>query len=204
MRRSLQHNRRQRIAHRERSRLIVSASVRDFIVQTATESPDVETGGILMGPPNSPSGTVVVTHASDGGPGAQQTAGMFLRNTEYCRGVLHDHYERFGVDYVGEWHSHILPLRGPSMGDLATIAGIMHDPDYDFTTFALLIAVLANPAADEIEVDLLGYIAVPTAIYRTPIETSGAPTRLCSSEHEQDGAVSVIPTGTHDTDVTPT
>ena len=137
-----------------------------------------------MGPPSPGAGTVTVTHASDGGPGAQQTAGMFLRNTEYCRDVLQEHYERFGVDYVGEWHSHILPLRKPSMGDLATIAGIMHDPDYDFTAFALLIAVLANPAPDEIGVELLGYVATPTAIYRTPIEMLGLPNRLRSSEHK--------------------
>lgn len=133
--------------------LIVKKSVCDFIIKTTKESPNVETGGILMGYDKKPL-TVHVTHASLPGPNAFHSATKFVRDTEYCRKILLEHYNNFGVDYVGEWHSHIAPLRGMSIGDYLTVGSIMNDSDYNFNAFAVIVAVLRKD-----EVSLIGYVS---------------------------------------------
>jgi integrative and conjugative element protein (TIGR02256 family) len=121
-------------------RLYLSAEARELITREAALYRDVETGGILIG--RIESATVIhVTHASGPGPNAVHQPAYFLRDTAYCAGVLREHYERQGADYVGEWHTHIEALRVPSPGDLLTLAGIIGDPDYDFEAFAMLLAV---------------------------------------------------------------
>ncbi|WP_040668651.1 Mov34/MPN/PAD-1 family protein, partial [Nitrolancea hollandica] len=124
---------------------------------------------ILMGPSVPDPHTVVVTHASDAGPRAIQEPGMFHRDTAYCASILNDHYERFGVDYVGEWHSHTIPLHQPSSGDLATIAAIMHDPDYAFTAFGLLIVVHESEQMSS-GIDVFGYVALRNVLVRVAVE----------------------------------
>ncbi|MBA3239811.1 MAG: Mov34/MPN/PAD-1 family protein [Acidobacteria bacterium] len=121
-------------------RLLLSAEARDVIEREASRYRDVETGGILIGRIESAT-EIHVTHASGPGPNAVHQPAHFLRDTTYCAGVLREHYERHGVDYVGEWHSHVNLLRVPSHGDLLTLAGIMSDPDYDFQVFSMLLAV---------------------------------------------------------------
>lgn len=133
--------------------LIVKKSVYDFIIKTTKESPDVETGGILMGHDKEPL-TVHVTHASLPGPNAFHSATKFVRDTEYCSKILLENYNNFGVDYVGEWHSHIVPLHGMSTGDYLTVGSIMNDPDYKFNAFAVIVAVLKKD-----EVNLIGYVS---------------------------------------------
>lgn len=121
-------------------RILISAAAREVIVHEASLYHDVETGGILIGRIESAK-EIHVTHATGPGPNAVHHPAHFLRDTAYCAGILREHYERHGVDYVGEWHSHVGLLRVPSDGDLLTLAGIMNDPDYDFQAFAMLLAV---------------------------------------------------------------
>lgn len=143
--------------------LNITRLVYDFIVSTTKDSPRVETGGILMGRDIRPL-TVNVTHASLPGPKAHHSSTKFLRDTEYCSKVLQEHYEKYGIDYVGEWHSHIVPLRGVSGGDIATLASIIYDPDYDFNAFACIVALLENN-----KVELVGYITTKGYIYQVEI-----------------------------------
>lgn len=144
--------------------LNITRKVYDFIVRTTKDSPKVETGGILMGHDIKPL-TVNVTYASLPGPKAYHSPSKFIRDTEYCSKVLQEHYDKYGVDYVGEWHSHIVPLRGVSGGDIATLASIIYDPDYDFNAFACIVALLDNDS-----VELVGYITTKRYLYQVEIE----------------------------------
>ena len=147
--------------------LILSESARKRIEREAGSSPDKEAGGILMGFIESQA-TVCVTHASTQGPEAQQSVSRFLRDTEYCRAVLREHYYRYGVDYVGEWHSHVLPIELLTSGDIDTLVGIIQDPDYDFPAFAKVLALVGN--VDDEKVELLGYIVTRGGIVSVNIE----------------------------------
>ena len=149
-------------------RLVVSREAQDFIRREVEGfRRDLETGGILMGRSESAS-IITVTHASGPGPNAIHEPTYFLRDTAYCAAVLRDHYERFGIDYVGEWHSHTDLLRHPSGGDLLTLSRIMSDPDYDFTIFAMLLAVGSGKRRHRI--DLHGFIATQSDIFEVAVE----------------------------------
>lgn len=156
---------------REVPRLFVTAAVLDFVCHRARIAEPVETGGILMGPASTTPTSVTVTHASGAGAHALESEGMFLRDIQHCQAVLQTHFETYGVDYVGEWHSHVSGLYAASPGDLITLKGIIDDPDYDFTAFAMLIAVLGKREdGRERNIEIIGYIATRAAIYEVPIE----------------------------------
>lgn len=151
-------------------RLVVSREAQDFIRREVEGfRRDLETGGILMGRSESAS-IITVTHVSGPGPNAIHEPTYFLRDTAYCAAVLRDRYERFGVDYIGEWHSHTDLLRHPSAGDLLTLSGIMSDPDYDFTIFAMLLAVGVGKRRPRI--DLHGFIATRAEVLGVTVEDS--------------------------------
>ena len=148
-------------------RLFVSAEARTLIEREASSSPQVETGGILMGYIDPPA-TIHVTHASGPGPAARQTPTAFLRDTSFCAAILHEHYERFGVDYIGEWHSHVMPLQEPTIGDIQTLRGILHDPDYDFPAFAMVLGVVNAERSSQVE--LHGFVITSEGVSEVPIE----------------------------------
>jgi integrative and conjugative element protein (TIGR02256 family) len=148
-------------------RLLVSVEARQLVTREAALYRDVETGGILMGRFES-ADTIHVTHASGPGPNAVHEPAFFLRDTAYCADVLREHYERFGADYVGEWHTHVDGLRVPSSGDLLTLAGIMHDPDYDFQYFAMLLAVKFHRQRSRLE--LHAFVATRDLVMQSTVE----------------------------------
>lgn len=148
-------------------RLLVSDEAREVIVREAALYCDVETGGILMGR-FEPADAIHVTHASGPGPNAVHEPAFFMRDTAYCSRVLSEHYERFGADYVGEWHTHVDGLRVPSAGDLVTLANIMHDPDYDFESFAMLLAVKFRRRRSRLE--LHAFVATKNVIMQSAVE----------------------------------
>jgi integrative and conjugative element protein (TIGR02256 family) len=141
--------------------------VRELIRREAALFQDVETGGILMGPAGSAT-EIRVTHASGPGPNAVHTPTYFLRDTEYCGCVLREHYDKFGVDYIGEWHSHVDLLRVPSPGDILTLAGIMHDPDYDFQYFVMLLAVKTGRRRSRLELN--GFVATQNTVSKAEVK----------------------------------
>jgi integrative and conjugative element protein (TIGR02256 family) len=123
-----------------------------FIQRSASQSPMVETGGILMG--HHMGRDILVTRATDAGPDARRSRCGFLRDTEYCQKVLNKEFASSGADYLGEWHTHVIDLPRPSRGDLQTLVGIILDPDYNFPSFAMFLAVVNNQATR-----LLAYVA---------------------------------------------
>ena len=143
--------------------LIVKRDVYDFIVETTRESPNVETGGILMGF-DFESFHVNVTHASLPGPNAIQTPTKFIRDTSYCTEILNENYKLYGVDYIGEWHSHICQIRGMSCGDYITLGSILCDKDYDFKSFAVIVAVFNHN-----KIELVGYISSNNIVCKAEI-----------------------------------
>lgn len=138
----------------ELPKLLVQASVLEFLKRMASESHQAETGGILIGFHR---GTdILITRASDAGPKALKSSCSVLRDTEHCRAVLEQEFSSTGADYVGEWHTHVVDLPHPSTGDLRTLAGIMMDPDYDFQSFGM---ILVNKHLDD-SCRLSGYLAI--------------------------------------------
>jgi integrative and conjugative element protein (TIGR02256 family) len=97
---------------------------------------------------------ILVVKASDSGPNAKRSHCGFLRDTAFCQAVLNEEHAVSGADYVGEWHTHVIDLRGPSRGDLETLAGIILDPDYSFRSFAMILLVVSGRTTQ-----ILGYVA---------------------------------------------
>jgi hypothetical protein len=97
----------------------------------------------------------------------------FLRDTHFCARVLREHYERLGVDYVGEWHSHAVPLGEPTISDIQTLMGIMHDPDYDFPAFGMVLAIVGFEQPSQVE--LRGFVVTSEGISEAPIEDEALP-----------------------------
>jgi integrative and conjugative element protein (TIGR02256 family) len=136
--------------------LTISSEVIAFIKRTARGSPLAETGGILIG--HHAGHDIRVTKATDAGPSAQASIGAFVRDTQHCQKILADEFALSGADYVGEWHSHVIDLPHPSRGDLETLARIVLDPDYNFPSFAM---ILANIRKEEVE--LSTYVVIPNS-----------------------------------------
>lgn len=126
--------------------VIVSASVLRRIKELAIASSESETGGILLG--HDIGKDIEITEASDAGPNAQASRTHFLRDTAYCREFLQRKYKETGADYVGEWHSHVVPLKSLSSGDLGTLVGILIDRDYNFQSFAVLLVTISKRKAE--------------------------------------------------------
>ncbi|QOX63891.1 hypothetical protein FRZ06_11385 [Anoxybacterium hadale] len=145
-------------------KLTITKESFDLIINTTKDSPYVETGGILLGKDHDPK-TVEIMYATLPGPKAYHSPTKFIRDTEYCKKVLNEYYEKKGLDYIGEWHSHIIPLRGASGGDFATLCSIMNDPDYNFKAFSCIIALLNNDS-----VELIGYVLSNKYIYKAKIQ----------------------------------
>jgi integrative and conjugative element protein (TIGR02256 family) len=99
-----------------------------------------------------------VVRASDAGPNARRSSCGFLRDTAFCQTALNEEYARSGADYVGEWHTHVIDLRRPSEGDLATLAGLVVDTDYAFPSFSMILVVVSQDSAE-----VLGYMATKAA-----------------------------------------
>ena len=146
-------------------RLIISKEIIGFIEATAAGSTQVETSGILIGFHHGKN--IRVTRATDAGPEARRSQCGFLRDTSYCQLELNKEFSLSGADYVGEWHTHVIDLPRPSSGDLRTLSQIVSDPDYSFSSFAMILVVTRDQ-----KTQLLAYMIFPTEAHgsvRRPI-----------------------------------
>ena len=166
---------RESISLTQMPRLSVRMSAWQRVHELARESPDRETGGILVG--SHSSSDILIAGASDAGPLAIRNESHFLRDTKYCQAFLAQQYADFGFDYVGEWHSHVVPLDQLSHGDLGTLLGIMNDPDYDFPSFAMLLAVVHNA-----EVDVRSFVGFKPSLLQQHLIVAEARPQLLSSD----------------------
>lgn len=102
-----------------------------------------ETGGILVGHLRRTEGSLAyeVTHATPPGPDSSSGPRRFVRGSVFARRRLDYLADRFGVQYLGEWHKH--PVRGTpraSNTDCDTIRAIARKPTYDIQVPILAIA----------------------------------------------------------------
>lgn len=120
-------------------RLALTPEAYQLIERLARDGAGKETGGILIG--FHAGKDIRVVKASDAGPNAQRSSCGFLRDTRYCQAMLDQEHAGSGADYVGEWHTHVIDLPRPSEGDLLTLARIILDPDYNFPSFSMILAI---------------------------------------------------------------
>ncbi len=94
----------------------------EYVLRCILERPDIETGGELFGFWKD-DGTPVVTYAIGPGPNANHEYAFFNQDVDYLSDVGAALTGRFGLEHIGEWHSHHrLGLARPSGHDAATIA----------------------------------------------------------------------------------
>ena len=101
---------------------VIYQSELDFVSRWILDWKNIETGGQLFGFWTS-RGVPVVLFAIGPGPKANHQATFFNQDVDYLKQVGTALLERFGLQHIGEWHSHHqLGLAVPSGHDAATMA----------------------------------------------------------------------------------
>lgn len=97
-----------------------------FVLRCILERPHIETGGELFGFWKD-NGTPVVAYAIGPGPFANHETAFFNQDLAYLTTVGSVLTAKYGLEHIGEWHSHHgLGLSHPSGHDAATIAHGMY------------------------------------------------------------------------------
>ena len=106
---------------RPASMAIIYKSEMDYISRCIHDYPNIETGGQLFGFVTE-YGAPVVCYAIGPGPRANHQSTQFNQDTEYLQNTYNELNRRYGLRYIGEWHSHHqLGLAKPSGGDISTV-----------------------------------------------------------------------------------
>lgn len=93
----------------------------DFVSRCILDCPHIETGGQLFGYWTA-AGVPVVLFAIGPGPLANHQVAFFNQDVEYLTKIGSVLVERYGLQHIGEWHSHHrLGLAHPSGHDAATM-----------------------------------------------------------------------------------
>lgn len=99
---------------------IIYRSEMDYISRCIHDYPNIETGGQLFGFLTE-NGSPVVCYAIGPGRNANHQPAFFNQDTEYLQSVYNELNRRYGLRYIGEWHSHHqLGLPKPSGHDAST------------------------------------------------------------------------------------
>lgn len=100
---------------------IIYQSEFDYISRCILDYPNIETGGQLFGFLTE-YGVPVVCYALGPGPRSNHQTAFFNQDTDYLQMVYNEINRRYGLRYIGEWHSHHqLGLAKPSGHDASTI-----------------------------------------------------------------------------------
>ena len=106
---------------------IIYKSEFDFISRCILDYKNIETGGQLFGfwtAENIP----VVLYAIGPGPNANHQPAFFNQDIPYLKRIGHPLIERFGLQHIGEWHSHHqLGLAQPSSHDAYTVSSTIRE-----------------------------------------------------------------------------
>ncbi len=120
-----------------KQKTLIHQSELEYISRCIQDYPNLEIGGDLFGFYTT-TGLPVVQLATGPGPKAKQTIHAFYQDEPYLIEVGNCLRERFGMQHIGEWHSHHqLGLDCPSMKDDAVIKNAMSK--YKLNTFLLVI-----------------------------------------------------------------
>lgn len=104
---------------------IIYASEMDFIKTCILACPNVETGGELFGLWTA-TGVPVVLYAIGPGPNANHQVAFFNQDKEYLVTIGRRLIARYGIQHIGEWHSHHqLGLAVPSAHDAETMSSVV-------------------------------------------------------------------------------
>jgi integrative and conjugative element protein (TIGR02256 family) len=124
--------------------VVLSASAQAAIVAESEGSLCLETGGILIGSLDPDTGRVAVVRATGPGPAAERSSTRFDRDVAFVQDQLDRASAELGAEgaYVGEWHSHLVPVPFPSATDVESLAGIASAANYATNCPIVLIAGL--------------------------------------------------------------
>lgn len=110
-----------------RRKAIIFRSELAFICKHILEYPDIETGGELFGYWTS-EGVPVILYAIGAGPMANHQVAFFNQDKEFLLSEGTMLKERFGLQHIGEWHSHHkLGLAHPSRHDADTMISTIRE-----------------------------------------------------------------------------
>jgi len=118
----------------------------DRINKALEEYADFEIGGMLIGYQRDHNHFSIseATVADDIG---QFRIASFIREPKKSIRVLVRRFKKQRHNYIGEWHSHPSFALYPSTNDMATMKGIIRDPDYGVNFALLIIAKLKRGEA---------------------------------------------------------
>ncbi len=108
---------------------IIYQSELDYLSRCVLDYPDIETGGQLFGFWSN-QGVPVVLYVIGPGRNANHQGTFFNQDTDYLMSVGNELLNRYGLNHIGEWHSHHqLGLARPSGHDARTMHhGLMKIP----------------------------------------------------------------------------
>ncbi len=158
----------------EVAELVMVEEVREAMVSLAEASPNVETGGVLIGFVDGQRRAVAL-RATEPGPNAERTATRFRRDVAYTQSELDRATRELGARgvYIGEWHSHRTVELEPSAIDVDSLFGISESVNYLTRCPVMAIVGLAPATA---KVASLGSWVFPVSgrMYRIPNRTISA------------------------------
>lgn len=112
------------------SSAIIYQSELDYISRCILDYPNLETGGQLFGFWTN-TGTPIVAYAIGPGIDAQHNPTSFYQDIKYLTSIGKYLGNQFGLQHVGEWHSHHqLDLAHPSGGDVRSMQGGLSTPGF--------------------------------------------------------------------------
>lgn len=133
------------------SSVLVFESELEKISSFAAIYPDLETGGSLFGYWTH-SGAAVVFLAIGPGERARHEVTSFYQDEQYLLQCTHLLYDSFGLQHIGEWHSHHqLRLYSPSGGDARTVRVGLEARKWD--RFVIAITNLHRTVTLKLDVD---------------------------------------------------
>jgi len=111
--------------------VILTQEVEEQIRTECLRTPDVETGGILIGFVDD-QGRAIVLRATEPGPNAAKSKTVFRRDVEFVQAELDHAAKELGQRgvYLGEWHSHLVSDPEPSTTDIDSLFGISKAVNY--------------------------------------------------------------------------
>lgn len=123
-----------------RQRLILAERAHQLMMADCRAHPDTETGGILVG--RSIAGDSIVPFVVPAGTGAERSPAGFAPDSNFQQPFLDFLFDRFGADYVGDYHRHPGCYDRPSPHDLVTAMRIVTDPDWNMPAACFPILTL--------------------------------------------------------------
>ena len=103
---------------------IIWQSELEFMAGLAYRAGCIETGGEVYGL-QTHGGRPVIMFATPPGPNAIHKFAFYQQDIEYFRKTNSLLLNQFGIQYLGNWHSHhVLAFQGPSYGDTRSLRSI--------------------------------------------------------------------------------